>query len=71
LEDIAEVGRRYDLVLDIADCRSVLRYLRCLRPRGRYVRIARTLSGFVEAAVVGGMITLATSRRMGVFASGG
>jgi NADPH:quinone reductase-like Zn-dependent oxidoreductase len=67
-EDVTMSGRRYDVVLDIADTRSVLRYRRCLQPSGRYVLIARTLSGFVEAAVFGVLITLATSKRMGVFA---
>ena len=66
-EDVTARGRRYDLILDIAANRSVLRYRRCLHPEGRYVLIARTLSGFFEAALVGGVITLTSSKRMGVF----
>jgi NADPH:quinone reductase-like Zn-dependent oxidoreductase len=67
-EDVTTTGRRYDTILDIADTRSVLRYRRCLQPGGRYVLIARRLSGFFAAAVLGGLITLVSSRRMGVFA---
>lgn len=66
-EDITASGRRFDVILDIADSRSVLSYRRCLRPGGRYVLIARTLSGFVGAAVLGGLITLTSGKRMGVF----
>lgn len=66
-EDITASGQRYDAILDIAEARSVVRYRRCLRPRGRYVLIARTLSGFVGAAVMGGLIRLTSTVRMGVF----
>ena len=66
-EDVTASRARYDLILDIAAVRSVLRFRRCLRPGGRYVLIARTLSGFAEAAVLGGLVTLVSSKRMGVF----
>jgi len=66
-EDVTTNGQHYDLILDIAAMRSVLRFRRCLRPGGRYVLIARTLSGFFEAAVLGGLVTLLSSKRMGVF----
>lgn len=66
-EDVTASGRRYDRILDIAESRSVLRYRRCLHPGGRYVLIARTLSGFAGAALIGGVITLATNKKMGVF----
>jgi NADPH:quinone reductase-like Zn-dependent oxidoreductase len=66
-EDVTASGRRFDRILDIAESRSVLSYLRCLRPGGRYVLIARTLSGFAGAALAGGVITMATSKHMGVF----
>lgn len=66
-EDVTATGEQYDLILDIAAVRSVLRFRRCLRPSGRYVLIAKTLSGFFEAAIMGGLVTLLSSKRMGVF----
>jgi NADPH:quinone reductase-like Zn-dependent oxidoreductase len=66
-EDFAGNGERYDLILDIADTRSVLHYRRSLTPGGRYVLIARTLGGFIQAALLGAWITLTGSRKMGVF----
>lgn len=67
-DDVTRSGRRYDLIVDIAANRSPLRFLRAMTPRGRYVLIARTLGGFARAAVLGGLVTLLTGRRMGVFA---
>jgi NADPH:quinone reductase-like Zn-dependent oxidoreductase len=66
-EDVTTSGGHYDLILDIAAVRSVLRFRRCLSAGGRYVLIARNISGFIEAAVVGGLVTLFSSNRMGVF----
>lgn len=66
-KDVTANGRRYDLILDIAARRSVLSYRRCLTSGGRYVLIARTLSGFAGAALLGGLITLASDKRMGTF----
>ncbi len=65
--DFVEDGQRYDLILDIASPRSVLHYRASLTPAGRYVQIARSLGGFFEAAVVGGGVSIAGSKRMGVF----
>jgi NADPH:quinone reductase-like Zn-dependent oxidoreductase len=66
-EDFADNGLRYDMILDIAAQRSVLDCRRSLAPRGRHVLIARSLSGFFAAAVVGAGISVAGSKRMGVF----
>lgn len=64
-EDFAENARRYDLILDIAANRSVFAIKRSLTPTGAYVQIARTLSGFFQAAVFGALF--GGSRKMGVF----
>jgi NADPH:quinone reductase-like Zn-dependent oxidoreductase len=66
-EDFADNGLRYDMILDIAAQRSVLDCGRSLAPRGRHVLIARSLGGFFAAAVVGAGISVAGSKRMGVF----
>ena len=66
-EDFTANGRRYDLILDIVDEHSVLYYRKSLVPGGRYVLIARTLSGFVQAFMVGAGVSLAGRKRMGIF----
>lgn len=66
-EDFTRNGAKYDLILDIVDQHSVLHYRRSLSPRGRYVLIARNLSGFFQAFFLGGWISLTGSKRMGIF----
>ena len=66
-EDFTTNRRRYDLILDIVDAHSVLHYRRSLVSGGRYVLIARTLSGLVQAFLVGAGVSLAGSKRMGIF----
>jgi NADPH:quinone reductase-like Zn-dependent oxidoreductase len=65
--DVTRSAQRYDLVVDIAATRSVLRFRRVLRRGGAYVLVAATIGGFVQAATVGALISVLGSRRMGVF----
>jgi len=66
-ESFTHSGRRYDFILDIAPDRWVLGYRGALRPGGRYVQIARGLGGFFQAAALGGLVSLVSDVRMGVF----
>ncbi len=66
-QDVTRSGEAYDFILDIAATRPVFSFRRCLRPGGRYVHIARSLGGFFWAVVVGGLVSLTGSKRMGVF----
>jgi NADPH:quinone reductase-like Zn-dependent oxidoreductase len=66
-EDFTRNGVRYDFILDIAARRSILRFRRSLAGGGRYVLVARSLTGFFQALILGAMITMAGNRRMGVF----
>jgi NADPH:quinone reductase-like Zn-dependent oxidoreductase len=66
-EDVTRNGQRYDRILDVVGNRSVLSHRRSLRRDGVYVQIARTLGGFFSAAVLGGMISIAVAKKMGVF----
>ncbi|HWL50734.1 MAG TPA: NAD(P)-dependent alcohol dehydrogenase [Acidimicrobiia bacterium] len=66
-EDFAENGLRYDMILDIAAQRSLYVCRRSLAPRGRHALIARSIGGLFGAAVVGAGISIAGSKRMGVF----
>ena len=65
-DDVTRLGRRFDRILDVASRRSILDYRRILRPGGVYVWIGGTLSGFFGATVLGPVISLAGSRRMGL-----
>ncbi|HJQ77488.1 MAG TPA: NAD(P)-dependent alcohol dehydrogenase [Acidimicrobiia bacterium] len=66
-EDVTKNGIRYDFILDIAANRSVFSYRRSLRDGGVHVLVARNLSGFFGAALVGGLISVIGGKRMGVF----
>jgi NADPH:quinone reductase-like Zn-dependent oxidoreductase len=66
-EEFTRNGQRYDLILDIAARHSVLHYRRSLAPGGRYVLVARSLSGFIQAALLGALISIGGSKRMGIF----
>lgn len=66
-EDFTRGGRRYDVVLDIADTRSVLTLRRALAPGGRYVLVARRIGSFAGTALLGPVVGRLTGTRMGTF----
>lgn len=63
--DFTRTPMRYDFILDIAANRSVFAYKRALRPDGAYVQIARSIAGFISAALLGPFVD--GKRRAGVF----
>ena len=65
-DDVTRLGRRFDRILDVASRQSIIDYRRILRPGGVYVWIGGTLRGFFGAVVLGPVISLAGSRRMGL-----
>lgn len=67
-QDVTRSGRRFDLVLDIADTRSLVAVRRCLAPGGRYVLIARRIGSLAEKALLGPVVGGLTGTRMGMFA---
>ncbi|MFI8524331.1 NAD(P)-dependent alcohol dehydrogenase [Promicromonospora sukumoe] len=67
-QDVTRSGRRFDVVLDIADTRSLVALRRCLAPGGRYVLIARRIGSFAEKALLGPVVGRLTGTRMGTFA---
>lgn len=66
-EDFTRPGGRYDYILDIAARRTLLAHRRALAAGGTYVQIARTLGGFFRAAAFGGLLSIGTSKRLGLF----
>lgn len=67
-EDFTRGDGRFDVVLDIADTRSVAALRRALAPGGRYVLIARRIGSFAEKALLGPVVGRLTGTRIGVFA---
>lgn len=68
-EDFSENGERYDLIVDVANHRSVFRYKRSLNPGGAYGAIGGSQVRFFQAVFVGLLISLFGSKKVG--ASGG
>jgi NADPH:quinone reductase-like Zn-dependent oxidoreductase len=66
-EDFTRGDRRFDVVLDIADTRSLVALRRSLAPGGRYALIARRIGSFAEKALLGPLVGGLTGTRMGVF----
>lgn len=66
-EDFTCGDRRFDVVLDIADTRSLVALRRSLAPGGRYVLIARRISSFAEKALLGPVVGRLTGTRMSAF----
>ena len=67
LESFTKRKGGYDFIVDIAANRRVLANRQALAPKGAYVQIARSLSGFFGAVAIGGLVTLVGDRRMGIF----
>jgi NADPH:quinone reductase-like Zn-dependent oxidoreductase len=67
-EKITEDGQSYDFIVDIAARTSVLAYRRSLTEDGVFVQVSRSLAGFASAALLGGLVTISSGKRMGVFA---
>ncbi|HEU4319616.1 MAG TPA: NAD(P)-dependent alcohol dehydrogenase [Acidimicrobiia bacterium] len=66
-EDFTRPGGQFDYILDIAARRTLLSHRRALTPHGTYVQIARTLGGFFRAAMFGGLLSLTSKKRLGLF----
>jgi NADPH:quinone reductase-like Zn-dependent oxidoreductase len=66
-EDFVRGDRRFDVVLDIADTRSLAALRRSLAPGGRYVLIARRIGSFAEKALLGPVVGRLTGTRMSTF----
>ena len=68
-EDFNENGERYDLIIDVANHRSVFRYSRSLSPGGAYGAIGGSQLRFFQVMLVGMLISIFGSKKIGV--SGG
>jgi NADPH:quinone reductase-like Zn-dependent oxidoreductase len=64
-ELFTENGRRYDRIIDVASHQSIFESRRSLRPNGVYVWIGGSMTSFLQAVVVGPVMSLAGSRALG------
>jgi NADPH:quinone reductase-like Zn-dependent oxidoreductase len=66
-EDVTKSGQRYDLIIAVNGYHSILSYRRILSPKGAYVQAggSRPLFGLFEALLVGGLISIVGSKKMG------
>ncbi len=67
--DYTSIGERWDWILDTDSHHSILRNRRALRPKGVYVTLGGPALAILGALVLGPLITLAGSRRMGLLLS--
>jgi NADPH:quinone reductase-like Zn-dependent oxidoreductase len=55
--NIAEINQRYDLLLDTAAYRSVLRYRHLIKPQGRYVLVGGAMQRIFQVMLFGPMMS--------------
>jgi NADPH:quinone reductase-like Zn-dependent oxidoreductase len=65
-EDVSRGGRRYDWIVDVAGNYPILGWRRALKPGGTYVMVGGPTSRILAALVLGPIISLAGSRKMGL-----
>lgn len=65
-EDYTRNGQRYDWIVDVAGNRSILECRRALKPRGVYVMVGGPTSRIIGALLLGPLISLAGSKKMGL-----
>ncbi len=65
-EDVTRRGQRFDWVVDVAGHQSILAWRRALRPGGRYVMVGGPTTRILQALIIGPLVSLAGSRRMGL-----
>lgn len=65
-EDVTQLGRRFDWILDVSGTRSLLAWRRALAPGGRYVMAGGPTPRILEALVTGPVVSAAGSRTLGL-----
>jgi NADPH:quinone reductase-like Zn-dependent oxidoreductase len=64
-EDFTQNGKRYDLILGVNGYHPILDYRRALGPGGRYVVIGGSMSQILQGALIGPVLSLVGSKKMG------
>jgi 2-desacetyl-2-hydroxyethyl bacteriochlorophyllide A dehydrogenase len=63
-EDFTKNGQQYDLILAANGNRSIFEYRRALAPRGRYVMSGGSNSQFLQATLLGPLLSMTGSKKM-------
>ena len=67
-EDFTKNGKQYDLILDVKTNRSILDYIRALRPNGMYVTVGGSMSRLLQALLLGPWISMISKKKIGIVA---
>ena len=65
-EDFTKIGQRYDRILDVAAYRSIFECKRALKANGVYVVVPNSVARMFQAVLLGPLISMAGSRKMGI-----
>jgi NADPH:quinone reductase-like Zn-dependent oxidoreductase len=65
-EDFTKSGQRYERILDIAGGHTIFEFRRALEPKGIYIAIPGSIAQLFQTMVVGPLISLIGSRKMGM-----
>lgn len=63
-EDFTTNGKQYDLILDVKTNRSILHYLKALKPGGLYVTVGGMMSRLLEAFILIPFIKLFSNKKV-------
>lgn len=64
-EDFTKNGQRYDFIFAVNGYHSIFDYKHALRPKGVYVMIGGSMAAMVQAMLLGPMISMTGSQKMG------
>jgi len=67
-EDFTKNGQCYDLILDFAAHHSIFDYKRALSPKGIYVMVGGSTARIFQAMLIGPLISMTGSKKMGFLA---
>lgn len=67
-EDFTKNGQRYDLILDVKTNRSILDYVRALRPDGIYVTVGGSMVRLFQALILGPWISMISKKKIVIVA---
>lgn len=67
-EDLAESGRRYDLIFDLAAHRSIFDHKRVLSPNGVYAMVGGSMASLLQVLFFGPLISKIGTKRMKLLA---
>lgn len=65
-EDFTKSGQKYDLILAVGGYHPIWDYQRALTPEGIYVCVGGTVTQYFQALLLGPMISIVGSKKMGV-----